>query len=480
MTDSSQPTSHPTQNSTLTSALAVFLTDGALYVAAALIMAVVFSGLIGVFALILVVAVWVVNRRGLRDVPFAFGPVGWVMLALLFWMAFSFAWSVEPNLSLDRIIRFAIVTLLAFPAILLVARAQTGSIPHGAVVLVIAAMAGIMVFEAASGGMLQRLLPGGGGVQVLFTVMVILMWPVVMILAVHYGKREAALWVLVCVGAIAFGGAVELRVAIGFSTALFLIAMVSKWAVRLLLWVMIVVGSIMPAIALTFAGDQLLTWADALRDVAPEFPIQIEFWRLAVEKWAGSPIYGWGVGTAITLPGWSVLQDVRGGFGNSFIHLLVGVGGIGFLLALILLLLIVHRVVDGDNTNWRLSAISGLVGGFLALPVPGAGVWQSWWIGALVISSIAIVGCRKPETASAALGSIFDGLDDDDDEDEEQEDDGLYHFDNGDDDDEYYDIDDESDEWDSDDADDADDADDPDDEDRGDDDDADVDPLQRR
>lgn len=451
MTDSTEQPTAPPQNTGTTGRIAALLSDGSLFVAAALVMAVVFPGVIGVLAVVLALAVWFANWRGLRAIPLALGPLGWVLIALLFWICASVGWSIAPTLSMDRAIRFAVIVVIAMPAILLVSRSEIALTPPTAVMLIIAAMAGVLIFEAASGGMLQRMLPGNSNaLQVLFTAMTVLMWPVVTILAVHYGKREAALWVVVCLGAIAFSGVVELRIAVGLCLVLFLLGLMSKWLVRFLLWIIIVFGGLVPAMVATFAGDFLADSAESLREFAPELPIQIDFWRLALEKWADSPLLGWGAGTAVTLPGWSVLQDVRGGFSDMFIHLLMGIGGVGVILVLIALILTVHRVISGDNDGWRLASKSALMGAFLALPVPGDGIWQSWWIGALIISAIAIAGCRKPSANSAALGSIFDNLDDD--EDEEPEDDGLYHFDNGDDDDEYYDIDDEDDdeseEWD--------------------------------
>lgn len=409
------------------------LADGALYLAATAIAALVFLPLAGPVAVVCAIVAVALCSGGVLRLPTFMGPAGWLAVLALVWTASSASWAPSPAAALPVAGGLALAALFGVPAAFLLARRPVPVAPNLIGILVVLGLAGLILFDIASGSLLAQAMPGGQRVFSAITALLALMaWPAAAMLYLTFGWRESAVWLAVAVLLSLVGGGVAVGAAAVIGIGFFALAHASPIAARILLFVLLLACGLLPAVALVLFGDAIGQVTSEAGGLLPGLSSGVAGWQSALAGWAESPVLGLGLGVA---------------GGGLFARLLIESGGPGLLLALIAFGLIIHRTVRRDGEGWQVPAASGLLASLLIMASAGVGGYQGWWIGGIAVSAIALAGARPIATSGgAALGSIFDHAAEDD-EGDEPEDDGLYHFDEYDDDeDEEYEDDDEDDE----------------------------------
>ncbi|WP_421876265.1 hypothetical protein [Pacificispira sp.] len=414
------------------------LVDAALLLAAVSLAALIHPLAIAVAALVCALTIGALRIRSAALLPRGMGMAGWTLLVFGVYVAASAAWSVDPAFSLMSALPLLLAVLIGLPCVILLAQRGPGIEASWPALLTVAVVAGLIVFEAATGGLLRRMIPGGAGLfALLVAFLTVMIWPMAAMLQVRYSWREALVWIAGGLIAIVLSDHPSFLWAALSGLVAFGIAMASSVLARIVLIFCVLAVGFGPAVLATFVGSG-----------AFELPAQIEphlsAWPAALSVWASTPIQGTGAGTAVpemlALPGQSVA-----------LQLLIGVGGIGLILGIVAVIAVILRAVTRESSAWRGACAAGLIGAGLAMALSGPGIWQPWWIAALAAAAIGIAGAAPVAAGGASLGSIFDHARAA--EEEEEEDDGLYHFDDDDDyDDDYDDDEDENGEWDIDDS----------------------------
>lgn len=421
--------------------------DGRMFLAAAMVAAwiglVLAPGWAGYgVALVAVCAGVATLVRGYTHIPAlpkAMGTMGWVGVALAIWVVASIFWSTQPDFTGRIALLDCAAVLLGLPAILIASRVtpDTASVVptlYGAFAIV-----AILVFEAASGGVLAAVMRLDlAQFNVLYVLLSIFMWPVAALIYRAYGWKEAGLWLVICLTVLAVAaGPIAQGIAV-VGLLCFLLGFVSIVLTRLVLLLALLICSFGPAVAVTLYGERMNAWVLENGSYFPYLTNKVDAWRAGLASWAESPLLGWGAGL--------VAADGSTSFStatvqtNAFLELMLGTGVVGLMLAILSVCFLILRGVQGPREGWRGPAAAAVIGTGLALAVSGLGFWQAWVMGSFVLAGLAVAGCRPVEDKGAALGSIFDSA---------RNDPSLYHFDNDlydeDDDDEDYD-DDEGDE----------------------------------
>ncbi|MDW3204486.1 MAG: hypothetical protein R8L07_03005 [Alphaproteobacteria bacterium] len=412
------------------------LVDAALVLAAASLAALIHPLAVAFAALICIVTILALRFRLIPTLPRAMGAAGWVTLVFGIYVTASAVWSVDPAFSLIAALPLLLAVLFAVPCVILLAARGPGIEASWPALLTVAVVAGLIVFEAASGGLLRRMIPGGPGLfALLVAFLTVMIWPMAALLEVRYSWREALIWIVAALIAIFLSEHQTFLWAALIGVVFFALAYASSILARALLVFGILTVGFGPAILATVFGSGGM-------DLPAQLDPYLAAWPAALSVWAGTPIHGTGAGTAVPemlqLPGRNVA-----------LQLLIGTGALGLVLAICAAVTIVLRAVTRDVSVWRGASAAGLAGSALAMAVSGPGLWQPWWIAALAVASLGIAGAI-PVAASggASLGSIFDAARE---AEEEEEEDDLYHFDDDEDYDDY-DDDEEDGEWDIDEA----------------------------
>lgn len=416
------------------------LVDAALLLAAASLAALIHPFAVALAALVCSVTLLALRFQEIATLPRSLGVAGWLVLTFGLYVAASAIWSVDPAFSVMAALPLLLAVLIATPCVILLARGGPGIEASWPALLTVAVVAGLIVFEAASGGLLRRMIPGGAGLfALLVSFLTVILWPMAALLQVRFSWREASIWIVAALIAIVLSDYQSFLWAALTGLVVFGLALLSSVLARIVLVVCVLIVGFGPAVLTTLAGAGMM-------DIPAQIDPYVSAWPAALSVWAGTPIQGTGAGTAVTemlqLPGESVS-----------LNLLIGTGGIGLILGLCAVVAIILRAVTHEGSAWRGACAAGLIGSGLAMSLSGPGLWQPWWIAALAVAAIGIAGAVPVATGGASLGSIFDAARDAEAEadDEDEQDDGLYHFDDDDDYDDY-DDDDEDNEWDVDDS----------------------------
>lgn len=399
------------------------LLDGALFMAVASFGLLLHPVAIGIGAAIVAGMVLALRAPALKHLIGDMGPAGWIVLIFGCAVFGSAAWSIDPVYSVQMALPVFLACLLGMPAVLLMNRAGPGDLPNWMAILTVCIVAGLIVFEAVSGGLLRRLVPGGAGLFVLLVAfMALAMWPMAALIHLRFGWKEGAIWVIASLIALGFSGFMNFLGAAVIGLLFFGLGLLSSLLARALLVLGIVVGGMGVALALTLFAP--------LFDMLPAILTpMVTAWQNALPVWADTPLQGTGAGTAVPAMAESPGQ-------NAFLQLLIGTGGIGLILGMLAIGLTVLRAVRSEEGNWRGAAAAGLCGSGLTMAMIGPGLWQPWWIGTLAVSAIALAACRRPAEAASgggALGSIFDAAREAEAEEGQADGEELYHFDDYDD-----------------------------------------------
>lgn len=407
------------------------LLDGAVFMAIAAYGLLLHPIAIAIAAMVVILSVLILRATALKSLIGDMGPSGWIVLVFGCVVFGSAAWSIDPVFSIEKALPLFLACLLGLPAALAMNRTGPAAAPNWIAIVLVCVVSGLIVFEAVSGGLLRKLVPGGSGLFVLLVAFLALaMWPMAAVIQMRFGWKEALVWVVAALIAIGFSGFWNFMAAAVIGLVFFGLGLLSSVLARGLLIVAIVVGGMGVALAMTLF--------EPLFDMMPAMlEPMVAAWREALPVWSDTPVQGTGAGTAIP-----AMSEAPGQ--NAFLQLLIGTGALGLLLGMLALGLVALRAVRSEEGSWRGAAASGLFGAGLTMAMVGPGLWQPWWIGTLVVCAITLASCRAPAGAAggAALGSIFDAAQEAEEEEAAREQDGLYHFS-----DEYDDEFDEDDEW---------------------------------
>ncbi len=409
--------------------------DGPLFVGVAMLVALLVPQGVMIAAVLCALVILVVHGRGLGAVPRALGPMGVILLLLALWITASIGWSHDSGTTVSMALVVAAAILIGMPTVLVMAKAPPFDSSPVVSVILICTIMGLLVFDVASGGLLSdRVLRGTDSMDALYAMLAVLSWPLAAVIQRQYGWKEATLWLIVALPVAGFGGGLTHWVVIGFAALLFSLGFFSAFLSRVLLWLAVIICGFGPAVAVMVDADGLTDWSTGLGASYSGIAERVEFWRFGLESWANAPILGWGAG--VVSPDGRGLDGAIQGNLNAFLHLLVGTGAVGLILAMTGYGLIVSRSIQGEADGWRRPAIAATLASGLAVAVSGIGLWHGWMLGTFVVAAIVLAGSRPKAAQGAALGSIFDAA---------REDPTLYHFNSPDDDEDDFDYDDDED-----------------------------------
>lgn len=113
---------------------------------------------------------------------------------------------------------------------------------------------------------------------------------------------------------------------------------------------------------------------------------RLGIWHFAIERIAEKPLMGWGMDTARSMPGGKDklapgMDNMPLHTHNSLFQILMELGVVGFVLAMVALLLVLrawNRIPKSEPLRRAASAAS--IVSYLAIGMTAFGVWQGWWI----------------------------------------------------------------------------------------------------
>jgi hypothetical protein len=417
---------------------------GAGFVAIAMLIGLAYPPGVALLALALSLLLLVLRRADVLEALRAMGLTGILAAALGLWIIASVTWSMEVGPSFAAALPIGLLILLAGPALLLRAGMTAPDRPPLVAILLILALTGLLIFEAASGGAIARYVLGGISLTGALTgVLSLLLWPVALSVHRYFGHGEAWVWLVAALGlTFLAGGGVHGSI---LAPLAFALAFLAPLLSAVVLVVALLIGGILSQLSLTLVDLSTLQDIPGGAAVLGDFSARIAAWQDGLATWAAQPVLGYGFGSAAS-------AEAGGGL---ILALLLGTGGVGLMLALVLAVMLILRVVRRGEERWRTACIAGLCGAAISTAGSGFGLgpggldgfpWGGLWFGTVALAGFALAAGKAP--SGGALGSIFgtagatgaaaaaaeDG-------EAEEEDDGLYHFD---DDDEY----DDDDEWD--------------------------------
>ncbi|HSK41171.1 MAG TPA: O-antigen ligase family protein, partial [Arenibaculum sp.] len=327
-----------------------------------------------------------------------------VLAAFVALAALSLAWSPVPDDGVEQVVQFL---ALFGPALLLVAAASRApAATHAGRLLLVAFVAGtaLLVLELAAGLPLHNLVRGrlaldGDPTELNrnLVVMAALVWPAMLVPWLRGRRLLALLLPLGLAIPVAWGESQSAQIGIPAGLAVLAAATAApEWTRRALmaLTVLAFVG-IMPFVAQLHAvalDSEILPFSARHR---------LEIWNFTSERIAEKPLLGWGIEASRELGASRISEDLGGGAElmplhphNAFLQVWLELGAVGAAISLAILLLLLHGI-GKLRPAAKAPAMAAYAAGMAMIAV-SYGIWQSWWLSALLLTAALIVACARP------------------------------------------------------------------------------------
>ncbi|WP_374444121.1 O-antigen ligase family protein [Stella sp.] len=347
---------------------------------------------------------WFAGQRPRPSLPFAA-----LFAGLLAWAALGLAWSIDPAAGIDQWPR---VAYLLATGLLLVAVAaglapEDARMAGRALVLGFALAAVLLVVEAATGGAVKALVGNKSdpvmALKAGSTILVLLLWPAVAVLA-DDGRRGAA-------AVLALAVAVPLGLLDGRAAFLALLAgaavFAAAWAAPRSSAALVAVGAAIgilaaPFLVLHVAYPLLGGFADGDTMLPFSGRHRLEIWRFAAERILERPLTGWGFNVSRVFPGGERILDAGSGAmqmplhpHNAALHWWLELGLPGALAGAAAVALLAGAARRLPTPAARAAGLAQVASG-LVVAMLSYGAWQNWWLAALGLAA----------AATAAVGRI--------------------------------------------------------------------------
>jgi O-antigen ligase len=388
-------------------------------------------GLVPVMAAAALVLALAAFMQGARLDRAALTPPVVAVLALIGWALASSLWSDRPGSSADGALR---LLLLAFAGWALLAGVRCAPPPAGrtfayamAAGAFFAAVALMIDYFSADVVLTRALYDWKGAVPLSANaksqlnrgaiLLVLLVWPLALALARCHGRRAG--WAAVALtGLVVFAGdSTAARAALVAGALVYALACIStRTAFRTLR-----IGLAVAVLGFPWLIALMPPPENALYEpLAPSAHHRVTIWTFTAERIEERPFAGWGMNASRWIPGGSDVQvfkmrNAKGGFFDNELQNLplhphnaalqwwleLGAGGaVLAVIALWTLLGAIERALAG-RTNAATAAAAAFAGASVIAFV-SFGIWQNWWLAALVVVAALLAVAQRIEPAGGA------------------------------------------------------------------------------
>ena len=334
-------------------------------------------------------------------------PIAQIMLLLLAWMATTIMWTFEPGDALSRLARTAFLicggTALA---IMLTSRDQDDRERLArAVIAGFALLVFFLAFELLTEGSIVRMAqPAKFTEQPWIYVVVsrgsvfmaLMLWPTLLAFYAFRCRMGVAAAIAGALG-IAFltdHGATKLGIATGLATLAF-VSYFGRRAVVFIGSLCIALVLSMPVLAL---GSFLLqTWQPLAERLKLSAVHRLYIWQFVAERIWERPFFGWGLDASGKIPGGNVLTPIGEPVislhpHNAALQIWLELGAVGAALSTLLIAAIVLKLTRCHADRFTQATATAAFATSFAMASLSYGIWQSWWLGSLVLMTVWIAG----------------------------------------------------------------------------------------
>jgi exopolysaccharide production protein ExoQ len=330
-----------------------------------------------------------------------------VVLLLLAWMLITTAWTFNPADAAWLAVRtaFLIAGGTALAVMLVSLESANKERLARAVIAGFALLVFFLALELLTEGLLVRTaLPEKYAQQPWIYVVVsrgsvfmaLMMWPA--LLACHALDRRAGA-AMVCAAAVGIAaltdhGATQLAVATGLVT-LGLVACFGRRAVVFIGGLCIAVIVSAPLLPLGPLSPQ--SWQMVAEWLKLSAIHRLYIWHFVAERVWERPLLGWGFDASRHMPGRDTLTPIGTPAlvlhpHNAALQVWLELGAVGAVVSALLIAVIVGRLARPDADRFsQATATAALTSSFAAASL-SFGIWQSWWVGSLLLMIVWIAG----------------------------------------------------------------------------------------
>ncbi|MEX2614511.1 MAG: O-antigen ligase family protein [Alphaproteobacteria bacterium] len=370
--------------------------------------------------LAMLVVLGLLGCRAWRREPFP--PIDWRFTAvtgvIVIWSGISLAWTLDP---VDGARKWVLIFVAALPvlatfAIVKSLAPEERRIAQFGILAGITASFFLIVFDLTSGGMLSGLVFPKDVFTIEFfnrspSVLLIFIWPAVAILL----PRSRVFALVLLAAGIALGLILPSEAALGgyaVGIAVFAAVWFFARATRIFLTVALFIG-IMTAPVMTKTVMSPDTLRDLMPDVNSSLLHRLQIWDFTSQHIAERPVLGWGFRSARIIPGGQERYLVRNRDGhiigegdrlplhphNGALQVWLELGLPGALAIALLLALLVWRT-GGIPDRASRAAGAGMLATMMPIWLFSFGVWQGWWLSALILAGVLMTVTLPPAEAS--------------------------------------------------------------------------------
>jgi len=322
----------------------------------------------------------------------------------------SVLWALDPEHSLVRALRLfgeCVEGLLLLDAAERLDAAARRRI-LAALVLGLAVMIALALADAGLGGGVMRWLHGPRTPPTASnrgaTVLALMMWPALLFLA---RTRWLALggWLLAALGIMACLAA-SAQLALAAASLTFLAALLlRRTAARIMLVLAPAAVLAMPLLPLVMPPEQPLLPRSMLK---PSAMARLVIWQFVDSRIAEKPLFGWGLDAARSMPGGGDFTELPDASGqpqrfehlplhphNGALQVWLELGAAGALVGALIVLVVLSRLIPAALAPAaRAAGLAAFVTAAIEVSL-SYGIWQSWWIAALWLTSFMVVLARE-------------------------------------------------------------------------------------
>ncbi|MGZ8409868.1 MAG: O-antigen ligase family protein [Hyphomicrobium sp.] len=334
-------------------------------------------------------------------------PIAQVMILLLAWMATTTVWTFNPGNALLLFARSAFLICGGTALAIMLASLDQADRERlaQAVIAGFALLVFFLAFEFLTGGSIVRMaLPAKYAEQPWIYVVVsrgsvfmaLMLWPT--LLAFHHFRCRMGV-VAAIAGAIGIAfltrhGATKLGVATGLAT----LASVSYFGRRAVVFI----GSVcialvlsMPLLALGSLSPQ--SWQAVAERLKLSAVHRLYIWQFVAERVWERPLFGWGFDASSHIPGGNTLAPIGKPLislhpHNAALQIWLELGAVGTALFALLIAATVLKLARSDADRFTQATATAALATSFAVASLSYGIWQSWWLGSLVLMTVWIAG----------------------------------------------------------------------------------------
>jgi exopolysaccharide production protein ExoQ len=339
---------------------------------------------------------------------------------IVIWSALSLVWAVDPA---DGARKWALVFFAFLPtlATYAIARALVPAERRVAQSGILAGMGAgffLIVLEVGTGGFLSGFVyPNDLFTVELFnrtpSVLLIFIWPA---FAVLWGRSRLLAFSVLPAGVV-LGMILPSEAALGgyaVGITIFVAALFFARATRVFLAAALLLGIMAaPVTTRTVLSPDMVR--EMLPDVNPSLLHRLQIWDFTSQHIAERPFLGWGIHSARSIPGGQERYLVKNRDGKTIgegdrlplhphngalqVWLELGLpGAVAFAVFLVLIVWQTGRITD----RGRRAAALGMLSTMVPIWLFSFGIWQGWWLSALILAGVLMTATSPPAEASTS------------------------------------------------------------------------------